>query len=368
MSKKKKPIKAAPVKKAKPKKKMNPQTKEAVKTSFLTLVNNDACIKMSREYHGFGWAALAIGLALVSVIVAEVPSIVTNANTNYGENLLGTPNYSLDQGLANFSKELAAKGVILEIVDNKPHVENWENVEYTVPSTGLKSPWYSDVSTSQNKTMFEAFINSTAYLGADIEDSVFFERISKGLDIVTGSTRPGYSEAAYAVNYIAFGKDSFRIARYNASGTGGQISGRYQEIEGTKFHQIALSGDGVTPLEGEDLLTKSTDAYYDIVVRATHHSKVIAVWQNIGILSGVYVGLEFLFGLVLFLLTRGKRNPFRIYTFWETQKMSYWAGLAPALLALIMGFIMPSFGMMGFIMFFGMRLMWMSMKNMRPAA
>ena len=367
MSKKKKPVKAAPVKSKKPKKKMKPETKEAIKTSFLTLVNNDACIKMAREHHGFGWAALAIGLALVSVMVAEVPSIVTNAKTDYGQNLLGTPNYSLDQGLANFSKELAKKGVILEIANSTVRVEHWENIEYAATPSNPKSPWYTDFSTSQNKAMFEAFVNSDSVLGTSIQDSTFFDRISKGLDLATGATRPGY-DAGYTVNYIAFGKESFCISRFNSAGTGGQIKGRYQEIEGVKFHQFALAGDGNTTLEGTPLLEKTTDAYYNVINRATHHTKVLAVWQNIGILSAVYVGLEFLFGLVLFLLTRGKRNPFRIYTFWETQKMSYWAGFAPGVLSLIMGFIMPTFGMMGFIMFFGMRLMWMSMKNMRPAA
>ena len=93
MSKKKKPIKAAPVKSKKPKKKMKPETKEAIKTSFLTLVNNDACIKMAREHHGFGWAALAIGLELVSVMIAEDPSIVNNDKTDYGKNIHGTQNY-----------------------------------------------------------------------------------------------------------------------------------------------------------------------------------------------------------------------------------------------------------------------------------
>ena len=73
-----------------------------------------------------------------------------------------------------------------------------------------------------------------------------------------------------------------------------------------------------------------------------------------------------IFGLVVFLLTRGKRNPFRVYTFWETQKIAYWAGVAPALLSLALGFLLTQFSLMLFIFLFGMRLMWLSMKTMRP--
>ena len=89
-------------------------------------------------------------------------------------------------------------------------------------------------------------------------------------------------------------------------------------------------------------------------------------WTYCGIMAAVYVGLEFLFGLVIFLMTRGKRNPFRIYTFWETQKMAYWASVSPAILSLIVGFLLPQFAMMGFIFLFGLRIMWMSMRSLRP--
>jgi maltodextrin utilization protein YvdJ len=65
-------------------------------------------------------------------------------------------------------------------------------------------------------------------------------------------------------------------------------------------------------------------------------------------------------------MTRGKSNPFRVYTFWECQKIAYWASLAPAILAMILSFSLPAYAMIYYIFFYGMRIMWMSMRSLRP--
>jgi hypothetical protein len=72
-----------------------------------------------------------------------------------------------------------------------------------------------------------------------------------------------------------------------------------------------------------------------------------------------------LLGLTVFLMTRGKTNPFRIYTFWECQKIAYWAAFSPSVLALI-GFAFPAYAPLVYIFLYGMRVMWMSMRSLRP--
>ena len=105
---------------SKTKKKMSPEAKEKLKTSFLTLVNNDACIRASREYHGWGWNALAVTLAVASCVIAVVPSLVGRLQVDYGNSVLSSPNYSYDDGLTNFTKKLAEEGIDL-IIDNNGH-------------------------------------------------------------------------------------------------------------------------------------------------------------------------------------------------------------------------------------------------------
>lgn len=367
-------VKATPVKAKKNRKKMDPKKKEMVKVSFMTLINNDACLKVAREYRGAGWAALAIGLGLLSVVLADVPTLSSQLSVNFGDSVLGAPNYSLDQELATFSKELSEKGVTLEIKDGKPSVQHWDNVVYTVEGENgpEKQTWYADYSSSLDKIVFEVFVNSVDAGGMTVEDSVFFARITSAKDPLTGNVRPGYggSDASYATNFVAFGQENIMVGRYNENGKGSTITGITADLEGTKFSEFAnetKNGLGEYP-EEKEFVRAITAKWKDVIVRSTDRQKISSSWTMAGITAAIYVGIEVLFGLVVFLLTRGKRNPFRIYTFWETQKISYWAGVAPALLSLAFGFAMPSFAMMSFIVLFGLRLMWLSMKTMRPAA
>jgi hypothetical protein len=46
--------------------------------------------------------------------------------------------------------------------------------------------------------------------------------------------------------------------------------------------------------------------------------------------------------------------------------MSYWAAFTPAVLACGLGFAFSTYALFIFILFYGMRIMWMSMKNLRP--
>jgi hypothetical protein len=51
-------------------------------------------------------------------------------------------------------------------------------------------------------------------------------------------------------------------------------------------------------------------------------------------------------------------------------KISAWTAFAPAILAMIFGFIMGSGNAMAgfmFVLMFGIRCMWLAMKNLRPA-
>ncbi|MCR4880242.1 MAG: hypothetical protein K5906_04740, partial [Bacilli bacterium] len=76
--------------------------------------------------------------------------------------------------------------------------------------------------------------------------------------------------------------------------------------------------------------------------------------------------LTLFLGLLMFLLTRGKRN-FNNYLKWyQCMCISAWAAFTPGLLGLIFGFLMPAYAIMFFILFMGVRVMWLSMKQLSP--
>jgi len=95
-------------------------------------------------------------------------------------------------------------------------------------------------------------------------------------------------------------------------------------------------------------------------------AKSVSIRNTTLIYLGIYVALIVFMGLLVFLLTRGKRNVFHFLSLWTCEKISVYAAPAPAILGMIFAFIIPSFGQMAFILLFGVRIMWLSMKQLRP--
>ena len=90
-----------------------------------------------------------------------------------------------------------------------------------------------------------------------------------------------------------------------------------------------------------------------------------STWVTFGIYCGVNGSIMLLMGLILWLMCRGKNNPNNKIKIWETYSMGFWAAPSPALISLL-GFAMPSMGMMFFIMLYAFRIMFLSMKHLRP--
>ena len=94
--------------------------------------------------------------------------------------------------------------------------------------------------------------------------------------------------------------------------------------------------------------------------------KNVYFWSSTGIYLGIYVVLALFMGLLIFLLTRGKRNMFNYLKFHTCLGIEAYACLAPGLLSMILGFMLSQYAMMFFIILLGLRTMWMSMKQLRP--
>ena len=106
--------------------------------------------------------------------------------------------------------------------------------------------------------------------------------------------------------------------------------------------------------------------WVDIYNKAFMSQKRYNTWVTSAMFLGIYVGLLFIMGLLLWLLTRGKNNMFNYLKFMDTQKMAWWAALCPGILAMIVGFIFSNFAQMAFIVLLGLRTMWIAMKQLRP--
>ena len=109
-----------------------------------------------------------------------------------------------------------------------------------------------------------------------------------------------------------------------------------------------------------NIIRPNNACYFRIIIKS--------MWSNTGIYLGVYAGLILFLGLMVFLLTRGKNNINRTMNFWVCQKVAWWSSFTPGLLALPLGFLLASniLGQMTFIVLLSIRVMWLSMRQLRP--
>ena len=362
-------------KKKKAKKQANPQIAANIFLGLKTTISNDACIKAAREWKG-ALNIIPVVLALGSVVLALVPYFVQQNGIQGSTAVLGAPSSSYEVGLSELVHSLAydaegnerAEPITLEVSsEGKLHFVN-NSTDFFNSGSGSDG-WYTITRMEENsehklepQIMFEAFFNTAP---ATTTDDVFFSYIDAFKNPFTGNLRDSQVEV-FKGSYIAFGRESVRFRRRNEIVTVTGLTGTYELLKGTSLTQFAAS------LKGKDVNSAeyigSVKTYFtDFVNKSYEPAKQKGLWMYTGIFFGVDAGAIILFGAMLFLMTRGKKNPFRIYTFWETQKMAYFAALTPSILSLI-GFAIPNMAFILFFFIFGFRMMWMSMKSMRPMA
>ena len=353
--------------KKKKQKRVNPETVIKVKTGFATLISNDAVIKASREWKG-AIDILPVAIALASIVLAVLPTFVSRMNTQGSSVVFSTPTANYEQGVSSFLETLVydgnAKRNLSLVINQNGHFEISDADRIAL--TGGNESWYTLSRTIEGvKTpQFEVFFNTTGN-----SDELFYKDIDANNNPYTSAPRDtsAGAKAEYRASYLAFGTDSIRFRKRNTTTVFTGLTGRYDRLRGFDFTAKALELQNLN-LEASDAdyVLKARDFFADVINRAYETDRNTAAWQYTGIFAAIDLGLILLFGLLLFLMTRGKKNPFRIYTFWETQKMAYWASFTPALISLALGFWLVQYAFIIFMFTYGMRMMWMSMRSMRP--
>ena len=363
---------------------MSPEQADRLKTGFGTLVNNDCCIKAAREWRG-GWNVLPPVIALVSVILAVLPAFITNMKVQGQNYVFSGQTYAYETGLTDFTHKLATTGIELEI--NNEGVLTYaalDDIYTTFKDRKEAEPtlhkWYADVNPSTGFAEFEVFFNANNEHNF-ANDNDFFAAVDQNIDVDKGSYRSRLDDDSddmkiFQASYIAFGKETVKFRKRSTTQAATGIVCSYKKLAGFKFSSfIPKDSAGKEIGYDEGNVWHPSQAYVEAVSNAFSNflnvgfedTKNGLAFQNAGIFLAIDAGIILLFGLLLFLMTRGKKNPFRIYTFWETVKMSCYASFTPGLLSLIFGFWLTSYATLIFMFTFGMRIMWMTMKSLRPA-
>ena len=383
----KRKIKATTVKPTKQKEKKSSGLWANIKFFFSTLISNERCVEGGTKKP---WYA-AIIIAIVACLIAVIPTMVGYFSRS-GASFFNSPNYNLDTSLTEFEKALNDENVSMSIADGKMTVNeaDWKKVckdkdgneadhyshFYTVKETKLVAASGSseaNVPTVEEVTYCDLvvyFVNN-----AKLADSSLFD-YSKNVILAKNDPNAGINttETTWSTNLFVFGEEGF-ITFKKPSGTtsyAGAMQGKYdfnQKFDLKDLYKQDMYGNeyknAYGTLEHRNDVLESYKGFFAVSYEST---KVGIAWQYTGIAFAINIGITFLYGLLIFLMTRGKKtNPFHILTFWQTQKIAYWESLAPGILSLL-GFIplFSQFAMFFYLFLMGMRTMWMSTRQLRP--
>lgn len=355
----------------KKKSRMSPETKDTLKTGFLTLVNNDAAIKAAREYHWW----MPVILAITSVVITLVPSFVSNMQVNMGQTVLAAGGTSISNGLAKFQLEMKEKNVDIKIDENGNLINDEAsfNKLYNAGGNETAKNYYYEAKDAvsgypQLRVLFTNDLISQTTLTAL---STYDVSKSSAVTDSEGNTSETTTTTSYRVSVLAFKTTGFAFASYPDRSTATSnafVSYNYDGIKGKSLSTLSSAKDFAA--DPQAYISEVRDNYRTLLTKGYETTKVDLAWKNVGILSGINAGIILLLGLVLFLVTRGKNNPYRVITFWQSQKIAYWEAMAPAILSLALGFLlsqsMSSMTMFVFLFLYGLRIMWTSMKAFSP--
>lgn len=344
---------------------------------FRTIYSNDACIECATK-KPFYWSILVF---LISILLAMIPLTVTASKQN-GSIFLGQSNFGFKEAVVETLEDSHFNTVqgdfsSITIKDHKATFEidstneeidkefNNEQFYYL----GYHESLYNN-GNSQNsyKRDLDVYFIKDTYVSKNEAISNISTTMYEYTGEAGGVNYKGAHSAARKTSFIIFASDFFAFSIYPQGETSTQakvnFTGNYNYFEDIKFSDFLLQN--TNDLSGQaksDKIYDNLKTFCDISYR---DNKTQLIWVQSGLSLGVNGGLTLLLGLVVFLMTRGKQNPNRVIKFYQSLLIAFWASFTPSLLALIFGFLMPNMAIMMYVMVFGFRIMWMSMRNLRP--
>lgn len=348
---------------------MKERTKEVLRDGFGSLINNAAALRGAKS--GPFWLTLV--MFILSLLLPILPIFVTQANTK-GSSFFGSNSYS-------FEKYIPAVG--LDLKDNRKvefqitpeHqldiTEDGKAVDYTTYSSAKPFAVYentvskqydfviyvSNEQGSKEKKAFNTVVNTTKYKLGTIEKSE-------------------EKDGTYIPSYMILFKDAIYVAIYAKDSTTavtGSYMGDYKTME---VNDKALTKFlTVKDADGKEIAASLYDNNYTdgvfknfkkVMDRSYDTLKIQNMWGTSGIYLGIFAGLSIVMGFIMWIITRGKNNPNNYFTPWLTQKVEARLAFAPAIITMGVGFFFPQYVPIAFIVTLGLRVMWISMKELRP--
>lgn len=162
------------------------------------------------------------------------------------------------------------------------------------------------------------------------------------------------------VRVVSYPLKAAKVSTQASTSYYGSVSTGFKNVEtGTKLGAYLFEGNGTT----ETAMTNFTTFLYN----ANRPSNIVATWYNCLYLSIFAFGAMIVASLVLLFLNKRKTSIYRDTNYWECIKEAVILCFTPAVIAMAIGFMNFTYGVVAIIGAALIRVVWMSSKICPPA-
>lgn len=347
---------------------MRQNTKFNLKNIFGSLFSNQCAIDAARTLPW--WSSIIV--ALLGVLLPIVPLVVQVANT-HGQNYISGVNYGLDRDLTSVTVDLHNNEQKFVVDDNKLLHYYKGGIEQNLSVTEDLKPVATYLNSKENQYELNVYYTNREESGTDSVVDLFNH--VKALKYVKGGVTPktdaDKDEDCYTPSFLILHRRGLNLVLFKHNSVSSAATAYNGDWQNTKSNEdivtrmLTVSGKEIqTEVKDLDYVKGVFDNYKGLFDEAYITSINRMYLLNTTVYFGIYLGLVILLGLLIFALTRGKNNPNRYLKWYNCLGIMCWASFAPGLLGMVFGFMLSQFATMFFIVFMGLRAMWMSMRQL----
>lgn len=350
-----------------------------------SLFSNAICLDIATSLKWF-WSIIVF---VVVILISVVQPTVTNSQISGAQLINSTASDTITYGLNDYvekaSKDTEEAKKLNYLFDSKTFslsgTYNYETyTDYIVNG---------DAATSVIKPSFTSYHNGVRvldiYIGTTYSDETAFITNIAGSNPIYGDAdatkRKELDDAGLkyvrSTSFIAFTRENIYALLCDGNGQqAAQLNGNFKHIseafpkltEKSSYTFLDIltyeldSTLGAT--QKRDVIVKNAAAYFDKVYLDPVFTQT---WVTFGIYCGVNGGIMIVMAFIIFAMTRGKNNPNRSIKLLQCFSIAFWFAITPALITISLGFLIPQFGPMLFLITYSFRVMFLSMKYLRPS-
>ena len=349
---------------------MKERTKEIIKDGFGSLVNNSAALRGAKN--GPLW--LTIVMFILGVFLPVLPLLIAQLNTN-GSSFLNTYSFGLERYVTSVAIDLKDTRLAIFSI-NEEHLlsvqENGADVDFN--NYGVEKPYAAYENQNTHQYDFLVYLSSAT---TDKEKEIVYKAIqTTTYKAGTTTTVSGEDDSIYHPSYMILFKNGVFVSIYGTTSAAKAVTssyfGDFKTIKNDDCLTTLLSvkdkeGNAIAQnLYNSDYVNGVLKNFKTFINHSYDTLKVRNTWVTVGIYSGIFFGLNVLMGFIMWILTRGKKNPNNYFTPWLTMKVQARMALSPAIITAIVGIFLNNMVPVIYIMTIGIRVMWISMKELRP--